>query len=117
MNIWIPYKFPSMNEYINAERRNRFVAAKMKKEWTKLVRIHMPLGVLCGEAEFPIKVKFIVHEANKRRDVDNVSAMVGKFCLDGMVKSGILPDDSQKYVNKVEYDIVIDGKVGVEIII
>ena len=88
----------------------------MKKEWTELVRLHTLRG-LSGEVDFPISIKFIIHESNKRRDVDNVSAMVGKFCLDGMVKSGMLPDDSQKYIKKIEYDVVVDGRVGVEIII
>lgn len=126
MRIWIPIKFPSLNEYINAERRHRMIAAKMKKDFTKLVESAV---ILHDEMEkhktgkglkiesFPITVRFVVHEANKRRDIDNVSSMVAKFSLDGMVKAGLLPDDSQKYVNKIECDLVVDDKVGVEILI
>lgn len=120
MVIWIPAKFPSLNEYINAERRHRMIAAKMKKEWTQLVVdacYSNATGIGPTNEEFPLTIKFIVHEENKRRDVDNVSSMVGKFCLDGMVKAGLLTDDSQKYVKAVEYEIIIDGKIGVEIII
>lgn len=120
MTIWIPEKFPSLNEYINAERRHRMIAAKIKKDWTELVRVHVyeQMKFEGGfSASYPKAIRFIVHEQNKRRDIDNVSAMVSKFCLDGMVKAGLLPDDSQKYVNKIECDLVVDGKVGVEIII
>lgn len=120
MRIWIPIKFPSLNEYINAERRHRMIAAKMKKDWTEKVMnivFAQTLGSKKPTLEFPIGVKFIIHEENKRRDIDNVSAMVSKFCLDGMVKAGLLPDDSQKYVNKIECDLVVDGMVGVEILI
>jgi Holliday junction resolvase RusA-like endonuclease len=126
MTIWIPIKFPSLNEYINAERRHRMIAAKMKKNFTQLVASAVTLadeiekhkgnGPLKIET-FPVAIKFIVHEENKRRDIDNVSSMVAKFSLDGMVKQGLLPDDSQKYVNKIECDLVVDGKVGVEIIV
>jgi len=120
MNIWIPAKFPSLNEYINAERRNRFLGAKMKKEWTELVTntvIEARGSMLPYTAVFPLGIKFIVHEQNTRRDIDNVSSMVAKFCQDGLVKAGVLPDDSQKYINKIEFEFVIDGKVGVEIIL
>lgn len=126
MRIWIPIKFPSLNEYINAERRHRMIAAKMKKDFTRLVESAV---ILHDEMEkhktgkglkidsFPVAVRFVVHEANKRRDIDNVSSMVAKFSLDGMVQAGLLPDDSQKYVNKIECDLVVDGEVGVEIFI
>lgn len=120
MRIWIDYKFPSLNEYINAERRHRMIAAKMKKEWTERVMdivAAQTLGDKMPDLKFPIAVRFIVHEQNQRRDIDNVSAMVSKFCLDGMVKAGLLPDDSQKYVNKIECDLIVDGEVGVEIFI
>lgn len=122
MRIWIPHKFPSLNEYINAERRHRMMAANIKKKWTELVRaealaqVSEPALAIAIE-EYPIKIHFIVHEQNTRRDIDNVSSMVSKFCLDGLVKAGILPDDSQKYVNKIECDLVVDGEVGVEVIL
>lgn len=122
MRIWIPHKFPSLNEYINAERRHRMMAANIKKKWTELVRsealaqVSEPASAIAIE-EYPIKIHFIIHEQNARRDIDNVSSMVSKFCLDGLVKAGILPDDSQKYVNKIECDLIVDGKVGVEVIL
>lgn len=120
MRIWIPAKFPSLNEYINAERRNRFLGAKMKKEWTELVRdtvIATRGSTLEYVAVFPLGVKFIVHEQNSRRDIDNVSAMVAKVSLDGLVKANVLPDDNQKYVNRIEFEFIIDGTNGVEIIL
>jgi len=124
MRIWIPAKFPSLNEYINAERRNRFLGAKMKKEWTELVRQEVELFVRYNRdndyvpiTDFPVGIKFIVHEQNTRRDIDNVSSMVAKFCQDGLVQAGVLPDDSQKYINKLEFEFIIDGTNGVEIIL
>lgn len=117
MRIWIPGKFPNLNDYIKAERANRFAAAGMKKKWTEAVKDACinGKGLAPVNVEFPVTVYFTVHEENRRRDVDNVSATVSKFCLDGLVKAGILPDDSQKYVNKIECDLVVDDRVGVEI--
>lgn len=117
MVIKIPVKFPSLNEYINAERRHRMIAANMKKKFTKLVEQYATAAQYQVPTAFPVAIRFIVHEENKRRDIDNVSAMVCKFSLDGLVNAGILPDDSQKYVNKIECDLVVDDWVGVEILI
>lgn len=126
MVIKVPIKFPSLNEYINAERRHRMIAAKMKKDYTRLVESAATLYIEMDKhnkkpsqipTKFPVAVHFIVHEENKRRDIDNVSAMVSKFCLDGLVNAGVLPDDSQKYVNKIECDLIVDDWVGVEILI
>jgi len=120
MRIWIPTKFPNLNDYVNRERANRFAGAKMKKDWTRLVESASILALELGQKYdgfYPATIHFIIHEPNKRRDVDNVSAFVGKVSLDGMVKAGVLPDDSQKYVKKIIYDVVVDGEVGVEILL
>ena len=119
MKVTIPGKFPSLNEYINAERRHRFMAAKMKKEWTDLVYSYAieQVPVTARPKKFPVGIKFIVHEQNSRRDIDNVASMVAKFGLDGLVKAGVLPDDSQKYINKIEFEFIVDKTSVVEIII
>jgi Holliday junction resolvase RusA-like endonuclease len=119
--MWIEGKFPSLNEYIAAERRHRMIASNMKKEWTLLVMSQALTNIYGYDQQvptkFPLKINFIIHEQNTRRDVDNVSAMVCKFILDGLVMAGALPDDSQKYINKIECDLVVDGEIGVEIVI
>lgn len=48
------------------------------------------------------------HEKSKRRDADNI-ASAKKFILDALVKTGVLVDDSRKYV-KGFYDVIIDDK-------
>jgi Holliday junction resolvase RusA-like endonuclease len=62
-------------------------------------------------------VRFEWHEKTKRRDADNI-AFAKKFILDALVKMGVLPNDSRKYV-KGFYDVIIDDKsdfVKVEIV-
>ena len=122
VRIWIPLKFPSLNEYISAMNSNKFVGAKMKREWTDLVmdyamarksRLLERIDTRC----YPVTVRFIIHEANKRRDIDNVAGFVQKICLDSLVKAGVIPNDTQQYINKIEHDIVVDGKIGTEILI
>lgn len=84
----IPRIPPSNNEYIG--RTNRWEYQHDKKMWAALVKAH------CRPApEQPIAVGgveiFYYFVDNGRRDPDNFS---GKFLLDGLVKAGIIKDDS-----------------------
>jgi len=120
IRIWIPLKFPSLNEYINLERRNKFAAAKMKREWTDLVIDYCNLRkdrFINKIHKYPVTIIFNIHEKDKRRDIDNVSSLVSKFCLDGMQKAEIIKKDSQQYVEKIEHNVIVDGTNGVEVII
>lgn len=92
----IPGRFPSLNDYIAAERKNRHIAAKMKREETKRVA-DIAANSDMPTFEKPVHVYFTWVEPNRRRDVDNV-AFAHKFILDGLVEAGVLKGDSRKYV-------------------
>lgn len=90
----INMKLPSLNEYINACRKNRYAGAEMKK------RIESDIAYFVAKLprfERPINIHFHWLEGNKRRDLDNV-AFGKKFILDTLVKAGKLKDDNRKCV-------------------
>lgn len=90
----IKMKLPSLNEYINLCRKNKYESAGFKKKIEKEISYFLrPLK----RFNDPVIVHFIWHEKDKRRDADNI-AFAKKFILDAMVKSGKLKDDSRKYV-------------------
>lgn len=87
-------KLPSLNEYINVCRTNRYKAAKYKADIEQQIAgflIKMPTY------EHPIKIHFHWIEGNKKRDLDNV-CFAKKFILDAMVKAGKLENDNRKHV-------------------
>ena len=94
MQIEIPIKLPSLNEYINVCRRNRYQAAAYKKNIEDQIGFYL-IGV--PRFEKPIEITFHWIESNKRRDLDNI-AFGKKFILDAMVKFGKLKDDNRKCV-------------------
>ncbi len=111
-DFFIPVRFPSLNEYIGAMNRNRYLGNKMKQENTDLVSI-----AATGVKKFdkPVNISFIYYEPNNRRDVDNV-VFAKKFILDGLVRAGVLQDDSQKWVRDITDSVKvtkIPHKVGV----
>lgn len=92
--IEIPIKLPSLNQYINECRKNRYAGANMKKE------VEIDIGWYINqlpEYKNPIKIHFHWVEENKKRDLDNV-CFAKKFILDSMVKAGKLKDDNRNYV-------------------
>ena len=94
MQITIPFKLPSLNQYINECRKNRYAGANMKKT------VEADVGWYINKLpkyEKPIRIHFHWVEENKRRDYDNI-CFAKKFILDSMVKAGKLKNDNRNYV-------------------
>lgn len=94
MKLEIPYKLPSLNQYINECRKNRYAGATMK------AAVENDLAFYINSLptfKNPIEIHFHWVEGNKRRDLDNV-CFAKKFILDCMVKCGKLKDDNRKCV-------------------
>lgn len=98
--------FPSLNEYINAERSNRHIAANLKKIYTNKV------AYLAKEQKFKLEpgvydVKFIWYKPDNRKDHDNI-AFAKKFIFDGIVKAKSLKGDNPKHVWNLSDEFILD---------
>ena len=94
VKVEINMKLPSLNEYVDVCRANRYKAAAMKRN------LEADIGMFIGRLprfEKPIRIHFRWIEGNKRRDYDNV-AFAKKFILDALVKRGKLKDDNRNFV-------------------
>lgn len=114
IDFYIPFRLPSLNEYIDKCRGNRYGGANYKKA------VENDIMLILNTRHFliasPVHITFIWHEPNKRRDKDNV-AFAKKFILDALQKSGRLKNDNNKYVSGFTDSFVYDGSEGVEVII
>lgn len=90
----IDMKLPSLNEYINLCRTNKYKAAKFKANLEADIAMFL---TSMPKYKNPIKINFHWVEGSKRRDLDNV-CFAKKFILDAMVKAGKLKDDNRKCV-------------------
>lgn len=111
----IPLVPPSNNKYIgHGGKGKNFEYQTEKKAWAGYV------DLFCNpKPPFPIaraKVTLRYHfKDNRRRDPDNYS---GKFLLDGMVRAGILQDDSFSVIDlelKADVDINKQGYTIIEV--
>ncbi len=106
----LPLRLHSLNEYIAACRRHPQQGANMKKndqfsvEWfiraqLRGVRIHKP-----------VSMRYRWYEPNRKRDLDNVSSYGRKVIQDGLVKTGVIKDDSWKQVIGFSDEFYVDKK-------
>lgn len=96
IKLEIPYKFPSLNEYINECRKNKFAGAKVKKQSQNDIGWYINK---LPKFNKPVVIHFTWIEGDRRRDWDNV-CWAKKFILDAMVECGKLKDDNRKVVTR-----------------
>lgn len=103
----VNYELPTLNEYINLERRNKYAAAKLKKVKTESVAFLAKAQ--CVKLEnilYDIEVTW--YRKNKKHDADNVYFSI-KFILDGLVKAKILQSDGRKNIRDISHKIRPDS--------
>lgn len=104
-------RLSGLNEYTNAQRRNKYLGAKMKKDNESIVVEGIMTGLRDGSLRFieryPVAIDITWFEPNQKRDCDNIMFGV-KFILDALVKLKILANDNQAHVNKIRHTILVD---------
>ena len=114
----IDEKMPSLNEYINICRKNKYCAAKFKSYIETLICKYInkyKKNKLLRPVEYKCTIHFTWHENTQKRDVDNIQ-FGQKFILDAMQKAGIIKNDSRKYVGQTYHTILNDSdKTYVEV--
>lgn len=91
-------RLPGLNEYIDAERRHRQAAAKMKREAEETVMWAAKTSLRNAKIPVPCVMNYLWVEPNRKRDLDNISAYGRKVVQDALVKAKYLPGDGWAYI-------------------
>lgn len=106
-NLVIKGRLDGLNEFISAQRTNRYKGAAMKKTNQQIVELAIRRQ-LHTQIECPVILHYVWYEKNRKRDLDNVSGFGHKVIQDALVECGILHNDSPKevvgYSDKFEVD-------------
>lgn len=94
------------NEYIDVCRRNRFGAARFKRQQEEAVWLAIKQAELKPQ-DTPTRISIEWYEPTARRDPDNIRFGV-KFILDALVRAEVLPDDRQKYISGISDTFAVD---------
>ena len=108
MKLIIKGELTDLNTYINAERSNRFMGAKIKKDNT--IKVYWA----CKEQKLkkikiPVDMNYKWYCKNKRKDKDNIS-FARKFIQDGLILAGILENDGWENIYGFSDEFYIDAK-------
>ena len=109
-------RLPSLNEYTQACRSNKYIGAKMKEDTEIYIWADIKQQLKNIKITSPVKIHFTWIEENKKRDLDNI-CFAKKFILDALVKSNVIKNDTQNYVFGFSDTFLYDkkSKVLVEI--
>lgn len=102
----VPGVLPTLNEYVNCERANRYAAAKLKKSVQGRIRECL---VRAPEFKGPVKVEVTWIRPNARSDKDNV-AFAKKFILDALQEAGVIESDSWKMCTPYDAGFMVNRK-------
>lgn len=111
----IPFRLPSLNDYVLACRSNPHAGAMFKRDTDASIGWAIKPAHLKPVAN-PCIVHMVFHEPNQRRDVDNVES-AKKFILDALTGCSILQGDSPKWVVGVPSYTVYGDPAKVDVVI
>lgn len=97
-----------LNDYIAAERSNRYSAAGMKRQDMNLVLTYARVYLRGWKASGRVQMRYTWYEKNQRRDMDNVSSYGRKVIQDALVEGGYLPNDGWKNIAGFSDDFAVD---------
>lgn len=104
----IPGKLIGLNDYVDMCRRNRYGAAKAKKENQHLVCWSIKKHKIL-RFKNPVSIEFVWIEPNMKRDKDNI-AFAKKFILDALVEMQVIPNDNWKWINNLSDRFAVNRK-------
>lgn len=113
MKFTINGKLPSLNDYVLANRSYKYAGASMKKRVEKQIQESIFKAISSGEIKkvdkYPVGLNITWYEPTMRRDIDNICFAV-KFIQDALVATGVLENDSQRYISELNHTVLIDPK-------
>ena len=104
----IPGKLPSLNDFISAERTNRYKGAQMKRTAQDRCSLAIYKAIRGVKITKKIRIHYIFYEKNTRRDLDNISGFAHKVIQDALVMCGVIKDDGWKNIVSYTDTFAID---------
>lgn len=104
----IPGRLSGLNEYTRACRANRYKGAAMKRTNQDIAALSIRTARM-KPYDGPVRISITWVEPNMRRDPDNIR-FAAKFVLDALVETGVIPNDTQRYVRSISDRFMVNPK-------
>lgn len=90
-------RLPGINEYVLAERGNKYNGAKLKKTAQRTVEYYIQAARL-RRVRTPIRIVYTFFEKDRRRDKDNIAGFAHKVIQDALVAQRVIDDDGWREI-------------------
>lgn len=108
--IIIEGRFPSLNEFIEANRIHKQKGNNMKRNDQRTISIYLQQQHRKLHIDKPVTLHYTFYEPNKKRDLDNISSYFHKIFQDALVLCGVLHNDSWHYITGFSDEFYVDSK-------
>ena len=96
----------SMNKVIGANRSNRYIGARLKRDNTEMVAYYcLAQNLKPFKKKIDLNITFKCKD--RRTDKDNIISTT-KFILDGLALAGIIPNDGWSEIGDLNYKFFVD---------
>lgn len=99
-------QLPSMNQIIDSNRKNKFAAAKEKKQYTKLIA-YLTKAQMRKSIEKKVDISCHWYVKNRMTDKDNIAGGI-KFLLDGLQEAQVIKNDGWKEIGNIFHFFEVD---------
>lgn len=107
MRIVIPGTLPSLNEMINASKRNKYAYVKMKDEAIDTIMLWTLKHHIGKSGPNKADYEFTWFCPDQRKDKDNIMAGQ-KFVFDALQKMNFIKNDGWKQIGSVTHRFEVD---------
>ena len=108
--ITIPGRYPSINQFIEANRTHKQKGNQMKQKAQQDISLHISNQLHRLRIDKPIYIRYTFYEKDKRRDLDNISGFFHKVFQDALVDCRIIINDSWCYIVGFSDEFYVDNK-------
>lgn len=102
-------QLPAINEIIATTKSHWSKYSRVKKANTNIVA-SQALGQKLRPITNKVDIVFFHYRPSRRKDPDNVAGGAMKVILDGLVKAGVLKNDTMEFVNTLCHCFEVDKK-------
>ena len=112
-HVVIEGEFASLNEFIDANRRNNGRWNKgnqMKQKDQNIISAFLKKQLHGIHIDVPVELEYNYYCRNKKKDKDNISGYFHKVFQDALVQCGIIHNDSWYYITGFSDYFFVDNK-------
>lgn len=103
-------RFPSMNEFIEANRIHKQKGNNMKQKSQNEISYYILDQLRRVRIDKPIYIKYKFYEKNKKRDLDNIASYFMKVFQDSLVCCRIIANDNWYHIVGFSNEFFVDNR-------